>query len=287
MRPTAKSLILDLLSTLGSRAAPVRGLVEAASLFGIAGNNVRVTLARLLADGFVERDERGLYRLGHGARAVNDQIRSWRKLEERLRPWDGSWIGVHTAGAPLADARRRRRCERALLLLGFRALAPGLELRPDNRVGGVADVRQQLRRLGLPAQALVLRLSELDTEAQARARGLWDGAALVAGYRACAQRLDASAAGLEQLPRSAAMVESFTLGGDAIRQLVLDPLLPEPIVPARERRALLAAARRYDALGRHIWSDWLGDDVERPEDSPVGVHGLAAAGDVLRAAGGS
>jgi phenylacetic acid degradation operon negative regulatory protein len=83
------------------------------------------------------------------------------------------------------------------------------------------------------------------------------------------------------------MVESFTLGGDAIRRLVLDPLLPEPIVPARERRVLIAAARRYDALGRRVWAGWLGEAAEHAEASPAGVHGLAAAGEVLRAAGGA
>ncbi len=287
MRPSAKSLILDLLSTLGRRSAPVRALVEAASLFGIAGNNVRVTLARLLAEGSVERDERGRYRLGPRAAAVNDRIRSWRRLEERLRPWDGAWIGVHGADLPRRLGAPRRRRERALHLLGFRSLAAGLELRPDNLAGGVEAVREQLGRLGLPASARVLRISELDPASQSRARGLWDAAALVASYRACAQRLEASAARLPQMARAEAMVESFTLGGDAIRQLVLDPLLPEPIVAAGERRALLEATRRYDAAGRRVWSGWLGEDAGHPEASPAGVRGLAAAGDVLRAAGGS
>ena len=53
------------------------------------------------------------------------------------------------------------------------------------------------------------------------------------------------------------MVESFRIGGAALRVLATDPLLPEPIVPAREREALLAAMRRYDALGRASWSAFL------------------------------
>jgi phenylacetic acid degradation operon negative regulatory protein len=287
VRPTAKSLILDLLSTLGRKSAPVRALVEAAGLFGIEGNNVRVTLARLLADGLVDRDERGLYRPGPGASAVNDQIRSWRRLEERLRRWDGGWVGVHTGGLVRGDAGRRRRRERALRFLGFRTLAPGLELRPDNLAGGVTAVRQQLSGLGLEPGAPVLRLSELDATTEQRARDLWDAAALATSYRDWVARIEASAERLPRLPRGEAMVESFTLGGDAIRQLVLDPLLPEPIVPARERRALVSAMRRYDALGRRIWTGWLGDDAKsRPDTSPAGVRGLAAAQDVLRAAGG-
>ena len=57
------------------------------------------------------------------------------------------------------------------------------------------------------------------------------------------------------------MSESFRLGGEAIRLLVYDPLLPEPIVAPGERRALVEAMRRYDRLGRQAWAGWLGDDI--------------------------
>src|SRR5262249_42721908 len=49
VQPTAKSLILDLLSTIGERSMPVRALVAAADLFAIEENSLRVALARLLA----------------------------------------------------------------------------------------------------------------------------------------------------------------------------------------------------------------------------------------------
>ena len=58
--------MLDLLSTLPRGAMPVRALVAAGDLFGISENSVRVTLARLLADRLVARDDRGAYRLGPG-----------------------------------------------------------------------------------------------------------------------------------------------------------------------------------------------------------------------------
>ena len=48
MDPSPRSLILDLLSTLGRSSAPVRALVSAAGLFGIRENSLRVALARLL-----------------------------------------------------------------------------------------------------------------------------------------------------------------------------------------------------------------------------------------------
>jgi len=67
VEPSAKSVILDLLSTLRRGSMPVRALIEAGALFGFSGNHVRVTLARLRRSGLVERDERGRYRLGASA----------------------------------------------------------------------------------------------------------------------------------------------------------------------------------------------------------------------------
>jgi phenylacetic acid degradation operon negative regulatory protein len=273
MEPSPRSLILDLLSTLGRAPAPVRALVEAGQLFGIAENTLRVALTRLLADELVERDARGRYRLGPAAAAVSQQTRGWREVEERRIRWDGAWVGVSTAGLGRGRAAQRQRRARALRLLGFRPLATGLEIRPDNLAGGVPGVREQLAGLGLEAPALVFRLDELDAESTARACSLWDGATLVASYCEVRARIEASAARLPQLPREEAMTESFLLGGAAIRQIVRDPLLPDPIVPAHELRALVAAMRRYDRLGRSAWAGWLGGDEPEPKQWPAGVRG--------------
>ena len=58
----------------------------------------------------------------------------------------------------------------------------------------------------------------------------------------------------------------------ALRQLVLDPLLPEPIVPAAERRALIEAMQRYDRLGRTAWAGWLGEREPTGTSVPVGMR---------------
>jgi phenylacetic acid degradation operon negative regulatory protein len=279
--PTPKSLILDLLSTVGRGSAPVRALVSAGALFGLAENSVRVALARLLADGLAERDARGRYRLGPGAAPVNEQIRGWKRVEDRLERWSGGWVAVHTGAAPRRGAPERRRSARALRLLGFRLLAPGLEVRPDNLVGGVAAVRERLVALGLGPELPVCGLRGLDPTWEERARALWNRDELLRAYRSTCRRLAESAARLPDLPRDAARVESFSLGGAAIRQLVLDPLLPEPIAPAAERRALVQAMHRYDRLGRRIWAGWLGEDAKAPSDLPAGVRGPRPAADDL------
>src|SRR3990172_10066968 len=102
---------------------PVRELVEAAALFGIAAGSVRVALTRLLADGLVERDERGEYRLGASAEPVRRRVAAWRDLSSQLRAWSGAWNAVFEARAPARLAQRQSR--RALELLGFRELRRG------------------------------------------------------------------------------------------------------------------------------------------------------------------
>ncbi len=286
MTPTPKSLILDLLSTLSRGAVPVRGLVAAGRLFELPENRLRVALARLLAAGAVERDEHSHYRLADGAGAVSDQIRAWRSVAERRRPWSGAWIAVHGR----TGERARGRGPRALRFLGFRSFESGdalrgLLLRPDNLAGGVEEARRRLALLGLAATAHVFQIRELDAASDRRARGLWDARALRASYRASIAALEASAARLPRLAREAAMAESFRVGGAAIGQIVLDPLLPEPLLDAGELDALIAATRRYDRLGRHVWKGWISSGA--PDELPAGVLGQSQAVEAARAAGGA
>ena len=69
------------------------------------------------------------------------------------------------------------------------------------------------------------------------------------------------------------MAESFLLGGQAIQQLVRDPLLPEEILPTHERSALVETLRGYDVQGRACWAGFLDrhDVLHRatPQDTPV------------------
>jgi phenylacetic acid degradation operon negative regulatory protein len=247
---------MDLLSAVGGKEVTVKALVRAAELFDISGNSLRVALARLLAAGTIERNERGCYGIAASAEAVQAHVASWAALEDRMVPWTAGWIGVHTAALARDRAVVRRRT-RALSFLGLAELTSGLWLRPDNLAGGVTDVRARLHRLGLDPEAPVFRLEALDADTDARARGLWRGADLARGYERTRKALAASAARLADLPLAEATVECFVLGGQAIRQLAYDPLLPEPIVPAAARRALVDEMRRYDRAGRRIWRTFL------------------------------
>lgn len=255
--PTPKTLIVDLLSSLRGHSMPVRALVGAAAVFGISAESLRVALVRLGERGTVTRDARGHYRLAEQAEPVQRHVAGWNALEERLAPWRGGWVAVHTAALGRTDRTGVRRRERALEFLGLRCLSPHLFVRPDNLRGGVDGVRDELRGLGLEAEALVFGIAQLDPASETRARALWDTAALRRTYRDAVAALRRSAERLGELAPERAMVESFLLGGEAIRTLAHDPLLPEPLVPHAERAALVAALRDYDRLGRARWREFL------------------------------
>ena len=251
-RPSPRSLILDLLSTLQRGSMPVAALVEAGDLFGIPGGSVRVALARLFAAGRVARDSRGRYRVGPQALPVQRWVGGWRRLDAQTRSWDGSWHAVHlpTSGARVPS-------QRALLRLGFREFRPGLQLRPANRRGGTVGLRDALFELGLDSSALVYRLRELEAAEDVAARRLWDVATLTAGYRKSSKALERSTRKLRTASEARQMVETFLLGGSVIQQLVADPLLPEEILPREGFHELLAAMRDYDRLGRSCWGSLL------------------------------
>lgn len=263
MRPSPKSLIVDLLSTLPrSRrgSMPVRALVAAGNCFGIAENSLRVALTRLHAAETVERDERGRYRLAERIDATRSEVASWKTRHRDVFDWQArAWIGLISNGGQRPRAREAANSERALRLLGFRRLEAHLQIRPDNLMGGVERARERLHALhpSLPQEGLLVGITRLPAPIEQRALGLWDPTEAVAAYAHARRRLAQSEAKLSELSAEDAMVETFLVGGQVLRQVALDPLLPEEIVPTRERQALVAAMLHYDEVGRRYWAGFL------------------------------
>ncbi|MBM4361961.1 MAG: PaaX family transcriptional regulator, partial [Deltaproteobacteria bacterium] len=218
MTITARALTLELLVARAPRPVPVRDLVAAGRLFDLAENALRVTLARLGADGLVSSPSRGAYALAPLAEPLAREVAAWRGAEGRLRRWDGRYVAVHTGALGRTDRAALRRRERALSLLGFAELAKGLSLRPDNLRDGVAGVRERLLSLGVEPGALVASLGDLAPADAAGAAELWDGTALVAGYRRTRLEIERWLGRASRLSLEVAARESFVLGRRAIRE---------------------------------------------------------------------
>jgi phenylacetic acid degradation operon negative regulatory protein len=253
MKPKARNLILDLLLANEGHALNVRDLIGACALFKVSANTVRVALVRLSAEGLIEAVERGSYQLSGSAHRLADDVATWRSAEQRIRPWHGGYLAVHCGALGRSDRSALRRRHRALEMLGFRELERDLFVRPDNIEDGTDTVRKRLYTLGLDAGACVFVASAFDAVREARIPTLWDGHALSENYRQQRERLEAWMQRAPALEPDVAAREAFLIGGQAIRAVVFDPLLPEPMVDTTARHAFVETVRRFDRYGHAIW----------------------------------
>lgn len=238
---------------------PVQILIRAAALFEIDENRTRVALHRLRTKGLIDSHERGTYRAA-GISALNTEASTWRSALGRLRPWTGEWVGVHTAPLPRADKTVARRRDRATRIVGLRELQPGLLVRPDNLDGGVEATRRRLSALGLETEAAVFRLDSLGP-LDAVARTLWNDLMLDRRYREHIAQLEQVSRVVRTLPTDEASRQLFIAGGRAIQDIVMDPLLPEPLVDPALRDRFVGTMALFDDLGRETWSRVLGTDL--------------------------
>jgi phenylacetic acid degradation operon negative regulatory protein len=251
-----RSLILDLLSATDH--ALLAHVFLQPRIFRLKENTLRVTLGRLVAGGTLEArgvGPRRRYALSARSRILNAHILAAQSL--RPRAWNGHWISV-VAWAPGVGRRDRDGLRQALRVLKLANLQPGVfritsTCRWRRCEYGLekAWTRRPLHH-GRTDAALVRDLFGLERMARAMDRACRD--------------LEASEKRLHTLSRERALIETFTVGGRAIKILFDDPLLPATLLPAgwrgddlRERFA------RYDRLGRARWREALGLALgERP-----------------------
>jgi phenylacetic acid degradation operon negative regulatory protein len=262
MSPNPRALILRLVlgtESQGGGTLAVRELLASCALFGLAENTVRVALARAVAAGLLVAPQRGVYALGPKARPLADEVHRWRQMPAQLVPWDGGWIAVHVGAAGRSDRAALRARERSFGVLGLAEFERGLHLRPDNLAGGADALRTRLHALlpGGTDGGTVFALRSLSATDDARARKLWDTAALSAGYRTSTAHVSAWLDDARTLPLERAAREVFELGDRAIRQLVFDPWLPAPLVDDAARQRCVAAVARHDDVGQAIWRQYL------------------------------
>lgn len=253
MKPKARHLILDLLLAADGAPLSAREAVNACALFGISDNNARVALARLSADGLIEAEERGSYVLSARAHELADDVATWRSAEQRTRAWSGAWVMAHCGALGRSNRRQLRTRQRALDMLGFREFERDLYTRPDNIERDVDAVRARLHQLGLEREAVIFLARDFDADSERRIRALWDGTALNHRYHELRQELETWMRDNDRLSPEVAAREVFVVGGKAIRQVVFDPLLPEPLVDTAARRSFVDTVQRFDRLGHQLW----------------------------------
>lgn len=247
---SAKNLILDLLRASAPEPLSVKWLVDVGELFGFTENSVRVNITRLLAKDILEQDERGLYRFGDSSSSLLGWVNQWKVGERRARTWEGGWLTL--AFKPEKAKGRQQALLKALERLGFAGLWPGFFVRPDNLIQSQAEMQLWLQEQAGDPNFILAKAEHLYEEPF----HLWDLEGLNIGYQ---QMIEVLKLSLERIPSKtlpAALVESFTVGGEAIHILALDPLLPEPHVDAAARAELTELMLHYDAVGRSLWQEF-------------------------------
>lgn len=260
--PTAKRMVLEFLTAMPEHTATVQQLIAACEVLDISENSLRVAIARLKAEGKVEVEERGLYSLGKNSSALRDEISSWRQVDsETLDSWDGTWLAVHTGHLSRQDRKQIRKREQALRFLGFRTLRQGLEVRPNNLAESRQNIREHLERLGLDSEALIYVISEAEGLEDPIPNQLWNTQGLNEVYDYLLDELEKTSRAMQGCSIEESARLSWYLGKRVISQIVLDPLLPAPLVNEAKRLKLIATMREFDKRGRRLWFEVIGLEI--------------------------
>ncbi|MBA4369009.1 MAG: hypothetical protein C0403_15375 [Desulfobacterium sp.] len=249
---TPKNFILSMLQVSNKQAIPIKTLVECGELFGFTGNTIRVTITRLIREGTIESDERGLYRLSETKDLIRKFIDGWRLGEARIIPWDGTWISCLM---PKQKASRLlRKGVKGLQFLGFQEGMPGFWIRPNNLKLRLSNIDEILQLLG-NASGYEIFLSKDFREKRILQwkTFLWPIQELTRSLQVIHQKLQASANRLHKMPVENAIVESYLLGSEAVYCLNTDPLLPEEMMSGKYRIMLTQTMLVYDDLGKKAW----------------------------------
>lgn len=244
---TPKSILLDLLGVAFPKPVLSQHLWVIADIFSVPENNLRVAMTRLVASGWVSSDVRGEYHLSEKARARNQFIRNW-KAKDKQKPWQQGWLACHLPKG--AGRSERAKSIKALEWYGFKLGLDLMWVRPDNLAIPKQGLLNDLRLLGLEANAPLFVLQDIDPPLTSSWLQLWPTEDMDKVYQAMTKRLRAS----EKKPEAKrSLLETCVLGGEAIHYLVKDPQLPQSIHARKHYDQLKETMIRYDQMGRSIW----------------------------------
>jgi len=205
---TARSVALSTLLGYHPPALPISALVKVGELFGIRHRAIRVALTRMVRDGDVTVDN-GVYRLSE--RLLRRQAQQDALASPPTRRWTGGWemAVVTSTNRPLAE---RVALRKSMVRHRMGELREGVWMRPDN-------LSRELD--GIIADQCEFFVSH-HSDSSSLAASLWD----LPGWAAEADRL------LTVLDEAESLAEGFMATAEVIRHLLLDPYLPDELLPA-------------------------------------------------------
>lgn len=246
---TARSVIASTLLGTEGLALPVRALIRAGELFGIAEGTTRVALSRMVANGELQA-EGGRYRLKGGL--VERSIAQEAGRRPHPESWRGDWqmAVVTSERRPAAERAALRKAMARLHLAEWRE---GVWIRPHN-LGPPSRLAEAARVAGAQCTWVTATLDGISSVALAA--GLWD----LAGWAADAgglQREMAATLPLLRAGEAGTLRDAFLLAAAVLRLLSADPLLPAELLPAGWPGAVLRHRYdRYEAALQGVLRAW-------------------------------
>ncbi|BBZ00703.1 hypothetical protein MCHIJ_01400 [Mycolicibacterium chitae] len=219
-RMTARSVVLSVLLGAHPAWASAAELIRLTADFGIREQTLRVALTRMVSAGDLVRSADG-YRLSD--RLLARQRRQDAALSPRTRDWTGEWTTLVITSVGV-DPRSRAELRKALQDLRFGELREGLWLRPNNLDAELS-----------PRVADRVRILRSRDDAPRQLAGqLWD----LPAWAADGARLLDEMAAAPDVPRR------FVIAAAMVRHLLVDPVLPDELLPAEWPGAALRTAYR-------------------------------------------
>jgi phenylacetic acid degradation operon negative regulatory protein len=251
-----RTLVLAILQAAGGEPLGIQVLVHVAEILGLTSNATRVAVSRLVREGALVSDERGLYRVGPRHTAISRHIERFR-IERRVA-WRDGWLAC--ARSSELGAARTGRTSWALDALGFRPAPGGLSVRPDNLSEGPRELEAKILGFGGAAVAM-FRIVEPPPAWEARWRRLWPTRRLQADWTDMRAQIETCLRELPTLSTDRALVEAFYVGRAAVALLAFDPLLPEELVPLDAWHDLVRVWNRFQPAARRAWTRALGVEI--------------------------
>ncbi|MFI5501054.1 PaaX family transcriptional regulator C-terminal domain-containing protein [Nocardia asteroides] len=253
LRPlSARSVVLSLLLGAHPPQLPARQLVRCVEEFGVSEATLRVALTRMVSAGDLTRDG-AVYRLSE--RLIERQRTQDALMNPRVVAWNGDWqLTVVIATGRSRPERNDLRA--ALTSLRLAELREGVWLRPSNLSDEPADGWSSLR--GQVTEATRQFLSRPDGDPAELAHTLWPLESWAAAARNLVRGLGAT-----NRPE-----HRFATATAIPRHLLLDPMLPNELLPAD-----WPAGELRDAYGRYL--EELTAIARSGEDSGAGDHARA------------
>lgn len=251
--PSSNRLLLSLFSQPNLYHMSIKQLIAWGALFEYEPATIRVAAARLVKQGFLVAEQRGNYTIGSADKSIRQLASTWRNSLATVTQWNAGWLCVYTAHLGRTSKQSIRVRERAFRLTGFKALEKNLWCRPDNLMETANSTFTKLVEIGLENTAILMKVDHFNNNLPTSPMSLWSPAQMEKAYGQLVSLMERSAQRLPNLDVKRATRESFLIGEHVIRHINQDPLLPEEMVDATARKALLGAMVDYDRICHPIW----------------------------------